>query len=223
MSEFAINMIQFYSGLSLKLKRSKDVQVLNPFTETEVMKACDWYHNKYCKNDGKRVFLFGINPGRFGAGVTGIPFTDPVQIEALGFKNEWQKRHELSAVYIDDMINAYGGRKKFSNDYYISSICPLGFIKNGKNINYYDEKNLIEDTEAFIIKKLKVQIEAGARTDICFSLGKGKNFKYFQKLNKRKKLFDKIIPLPHPRWVMQYKRKDKEKHIEATIAALKLV
>jgi len=221
MSTFAESMIHFYSGLSLKLKRSKDVQVLNPFIETEVMKACEWYHNKYCKNEGERVFLFGINPGRFGAGVTGIPFTDPVQIEAIGFKNEWQKRHELSALYIDDMINAYGGRKKFSNDYYISSICPLGFIKNGNNINYYDEKNLILDTEAFIVNKLKAQINAGARTDICFSLGKGQNFKYFQKLNKRKKLFDKIIPLPHPRWVMQYKKKDKEKHIEATIAALK--
>jgi len=221
MSTFAESMIHFYSGLSLKLKRSKDVQVLNPFIETEVMKACEWYHNKYCKNEGERVFLFGINPGRFGAGVTGIPFTDPVQIEAIGFKNEWQKRHELSALYIDDMINAFGGRKKFSNDYYISSICPLGFIKNGKNINYYDEKNLILDTEAFIVNKLKAQINAGARTDICFSLGKGQNFKYFQKLNKRKKLFDKIIPLPHPRWVMQYKKKDKEKHIEATIAALK--
>ena len=221
MSTFAESMIHFYSGLSLKLKRSKDVQVLNPFIETEVMKACEWYHNKYCKNEGERVFLFGINPGRFGAGVTGIPFTDPVQIEAIGFKNEWQKRHELSALYIDDMINAYGGRKKFSNDYYISSICPLGFIKHGKNINYYDEKNLILDTEAFIVNKLKAQINAGARTDICFSLGKGQNFKYFQKLNKRKKLFDKIIPLPHPRWVMQYKKKDKEKHIEATIAALK--
>ena len=50
MSTFAENMIQFYSGLRLKLKRSKDVQVLNPFTEAEVIKASAWYHNKYCKS-----------------------------------------------------------------------------------------------------------------------------------------------------------------------------
>lgn len=221
MSVFAENMIQFYSGLRLKLKSSKDVEVLNPFIEPEVMNACRWYHDRFYKNEGERVFLFGINPGRFGAGVTGIPFTDPVQVEALGFKNEWQKRHELSAIYIDDLINAFGSREKFSDSFYISSVCPLGFIKNGKNINYYDEKNLIADTESFIIKKLKAQIEAGARTDICFSLGKGQNFKYLQKLNDRKKLFGKIVPLPHPRWVMQYKKKEKARHIQSTIAALK--
>jgi hypothetical protein len=221
MNYFATKMIDFYAGLNLKLKKSKEVQVLNPFKEDDVMDACHWFHNSYYKKEGERIFLFGINPGRYGAGVTGIPFTDPIQIEALGFKNEWQKRHELSAVYIEDLIESYeGGRKKFSDDFYISSICPLGFIKDGKNINYYDEKNLIEDTEAFIVKKLKAQIEAGARTDICFSLGKGKNYKYFQALNERTKLFDKIVPLPHPRWVMQYNRKDKEKHISSCLEAL---
>ena len=56
------------------------------------------------------------------------------------------------------------------------------------------------DTEAFIIKSIQQQIEIGARQDVAFSLGKGKNFKYFKNLNDKHSFFEKIIPLPHPRW-----------------------
>ena len=149
MGVFADQMINFYQGLNLKLKKSKTVEVLNPFKSDDVMEACRWFHNKYYRKKGGRVFLFGINPGRFGAGVTGIPFTDPIQVESLGFKNNWQKRHELSAIYIEEMIDTFGDRKKFCDRFYISSLCPLGFVKDGKNINYYDEKPLIADTESF--------------------------------------------------------------------------
>jgi len=218
--DFADKMIDFYSSLNLKLKKSKDIDVLNPFTEKAVLRACTWYHKKYCQGDNKRIFLFGINPGRFGAGVTGIPFTDPIQMSELGFENDWKQRFELSAIYIDELINAYGSRKLFFQDFYISSVCPLGFVKYGKNINYYDETTLIEDTRKFIIRTIKDQISIGARTDVCFSLGKGKNYKYLVKLNQEKGFFDKVVALPHPRWVMQYKRKEKNKHVDQTLALL---
>jgi len=41
-------------------------------------------------------------------------------------------------------------------------------------------------------------------------MGQGKNYKYFSKLNEKHQFFDEIVPLPHPRWVMQYRRKRME-------------
>ena len=218
---FASQMISFYNDLELDLSLSKDVIVLDPFIDTTVQKACSWYHNTFFKGNQKRYFLFGINPGRFGAGVTGIPFTDPIQIEEMGFPNPWQKRHELSAIYIQELIEAYGGLKLFADSFYISSACPLGFVKDGKNINYYDEVGLQKDTKEFITNSLKQQIKIGCKTDVAFSLGKGKNFKFLSKLNKEEKLFDEIIPLPHPRWVMQYKLKLKDHYIDYCVEQLR--
>lgn len=220
---FDQSIIAFYRYLNLKLPKSLKVEVLNPFLNDDVMELCRWYHEKNYKKDGHRYFLFGINPGRFGSGITGIPFTDPIQINEMGFKNEWSQRHELSAVFIQEMVQAYGGIKKFAKHFYISSICPLGFVKNGKNINYYDEVPLMKSTEKFIIKSIRQQIELGCRTDITFCIGQGKNFKVFNKLNDEYKLFDKIIPLPHPRWVMQYRLKRKDEFIQVYLDALKLI
>ncbi|HHD83528.1 MAG TPA: DUF4918 family protein, partial [Campylobacteraceae bacterium] len=41
-------------------------------------------------------------------------------------------------------------------------------------------------------------------------IGQGKNLDVLKKLNKRYHFFDHIEVLPHPRWVMQYRRKQKE-------------
>jgi hypothetical protein len=43
--------------------------------------------------------------------------------------------------------------------------------------------------------------------DTCFCLGEGENYKQFRRINDEHRFFKEIIPLPHPRWVMQYRRK----------------
>jgi hypothetical protein len=47
------------------------------------------------------------------------------------------------------VINAYGGPAVFYKRFFIGSVCPLGFVKNGKNINYYDDKELQQTVTAF--------------------------------------------------------------------------
>lgn len=59
----------------------------------------------------------------------------------------------------------------------------------------------------FIVKCIKDQISLLNPGPTCFCLGEGTNFKIFSKLNKEHRFFEKIIPLSHPRWVMQYRRK----------------
>jgi len=55
---------------------------------------------------------------------------------------------------------------------------------------------------------------------VAFSMGQGKNFKYLKQLNDQHGFFDQILPLPHPRWVMQYKLKSKEVYIDEYVTKL---
>ena len=163
----------------------------------------------------------GINPGRFGGGVTGIPFTDPVRLEKVcGIKNDFQRKQELSSVFIYEMINTFGDTEKFYKQFYFSAVSPLGFVKNGKNLNYYDNKILLESIQPFIIDCMNKQIAFGIETDVCFCIGEGENLKYLQKLNEKFGWFQKIESLPHPRFIMQYRTKRKEEYIEQYINKL---
>jgi len=49
----------------------------------------------------------------------------------------------------------------------------------------------------------------------------GKNYRYLLDLNNRMGFFRRIIPLEHPRYVMQYKTKDKERYVEDYLGKLK--
>jgi len=179
------------------------------------------FYNKYYSDNRPRTLMLGINPGRFGAGLTGVPFTDPIRLEEVcGIKNSFAKKQELSSVFIYDIIDAYGSCDQFYGDVYISSICPLGFIKDNKNYNYYDDPSLTTAIEPFVIDHLRDQIAFGVRTDRILCLGQGKNFKYLEKLNTEYKFFAEVIPLPHPRWVMQYRLRRKAEFVDAYLQAL---
>lgn len=165
--------------------------------------------------------MLGINPGRFGAGATGINFTAPKQmVQYCGMKYEGQLFSELSAEFIYDVINAYGGPKKFYGCFFIGSLCPLGFIKQGQNINYYDDKALQKTVEPFIIENLQKLLSFNVIKDKCLCIGGEKNYRYLSALNEKHKFFKTVIPLPHPRFIMQYRRKHKENFITQYLTAL---
>ena len=214
-------ILDFLFQLQLNVPLPEGFEILHPFYEEETKRICELFYNKYYNDENKRFCIIGINPGRFGAGVTGIPFTDPIRLEnILGIQNPWQKRQELSSVFIYEMIEAFGGPQKFYNQFYITAVSPLGFIKDGKNINYYDNKILQEAIKPFVVDCLQQQFK-WINDDIAFCLGEGKNFAYLTKLNEEFKFFEKIFPLPHPRFIMQYKLKQKEKYIDSYLEAFK--
>ena len=51
-------------------------------------------------------------------------------------------------------------------------------------------------------------------------MGTGKNFKYLDKLNKQEKFFERVVPLEHPRFVMQYRNKRLAEYVDKYIRAL---
>lgn len=214
-------ILKFYRNLSPDFPMPDGVSIMHPYLEKHVMETVARFYKKFYADDQERVVLFGINPGRFGAGVTGVPFTDPIRLESCcGILNPFDKRYELSSEFVYEVINAWGGVEDFYKYFFISALSPLGFVRDGKNLNYYDDKFLQQAATPFILDCVLRQKELFGAVETAFSLGEGTNYKYFCKLNKQYQLFREIIPLPHPRWVMQYRRKRKDEFIQLYIDKL---
>ncbi len=221
MKTFGEKVLRFYSSLELDFPRPPHVELLLPFGNPESFSLAKSFFQKFYNDDKKRTYILGINPGRFGAGLTGVPFTDPVRLEKeCGIKNELPKKPELSSLFVYEMIRAFGGVDLFYEKFYLTAVCPVGFVSNGKNINYYDDKKLLGWSRPFIIETLKQQIRFGALKNTAVCLGEGKNYKFLLSLNDEHKFFSEIIPLAHPRFIMQYKRKELKSYINLYVKTL---
>ncbi|REC53793.1 DUF4918 domain-containing protein [Chryseobacterium piscium] len=223
---FVDKVIQFNRNLQYSGNLPDDFQVLNPYLDNpETMVVMEKFYHKYYNDSNQRKFLIGINPSRHGAGVTGVPFTDTKRLESVcGIKMESAYTHEVSSVFIYDMMAAYGGADEFYRDIYINSPFPLAIVRKSKgswvNANYYDDKELFNDVKNFMIDSLKKHISLNLDISEVFILGK-KNAEFISKLNNEANLFDKMTVLEHPRYIQQYKSKEKDLYIDKYILALK--
>lgn len=218
---FAEQILSFLSTLNITTPIPKGVQVLNPYKEAVAMNLCQLFYKKYYNDFFARRMILGINPGRLGGGLTGIPFTDPIRLENVcAIENSLQKKAELSSTFIYEMIAAYGGPDKFYSKLYFSSISPLGFTKEGKNLNYYDDARLQKKLEPFMLSCMQTQLNFGIDRSAAYCLGEGENYKFLKQLNEQHQFFQTIIPLPHPRFILQYKSKVKAEYIQRYLNAL---
>lgn len=227
MKTFAEKVIAFNKQLSFTGALPEGIRIMNPFKEDKkVHQTAAEFYRKYYNDYHPRHIILGINPGRFGGGITGIPFTDPKRlVEKCNIPFHGEMKHEPSSAFIYEMIEAFGGAEKFYQKIYINSICPLGFTSvnnKGKevNYNYYDSKELTAAVYDFINQNIKKQIALGVDTNTVFCFGTGKNEKFLRELNEEKKYFKNIIALEHPRFIMQYKTKEKKFYIDKYIEKL---
>jgi hypothetical protein len=187
----------------------------------ETQRVFSAFLQKYYADAKPRTLILGINPGRFGAGVTNVAFTDPVRLaKDCGIENGFEKKEELSAQFIYRVVHAMAGPAAFYQRFFLNSVVPFGFVKNGVNYNYYDEKALQEAMLPLIRYHLRHLLDLGMNPEICFCLGEGKNFQFLSKFNDKEGFFGKIIPLSHPRFIMQYRRKRVDEFVQAYLDAL---
>jgi hypothetical protein len=226
MSTFAEHVIAFNQSLEFTGCLPAGIGIMNPFRENpNILPISSSFYRKYYNDDQKRYMILGINPGRFGAGVTGVPFTDSKRlINDCQLPYSEKPTHEPSSVFVYDVIQAFGGPEAFYQHFYINSICPLGFTAIGKtgkevNYNYYDSKELTAAVYDFIIQSIRQQLEFGINTEVCFCFGTGKNEKFLRQLNEKEKFFGEVVALEHPRFVMQYKAKSKQQYIDKYLQA----
>jgi hypothetical protein len=267
----ADRLLEHVLSFSLKgTKLPKGIGVLDPFNgpnAEEVRRIVTLFHRSYYSDNKPRTLMLGINPGRLGAGSTGLSFTDTKRCESdLGISVTGLRTHEPSSDFFYRMIRAAGGAEAFYSKVYVHAVCPLGFVKEVHtqyssgpdeertslpvhgdlalpepqdpqrmsrpltaqrrsvvNLNYYDDKALEKAVTPFVENWLRKLVHCGMRTDTVLCIGTGKNAAYFSKLNERLGLFERIIALEHPRYVMQYKARSIEVYIDKYLAALEEV
>lgn len=177
-----------------------------------------FYQKYYNDNYTRRLIL--------GTAVTGIPFEDAKHLQSeIGIYIDKVYINQSSSGFIYDVIKKYGGCKKFYTDFYMNFVCPLGLVRanskgNEVNCNYYENKNLQENVYPFIISTIRSQIGFEIDTSVCYCIGSGENYSFLTKINKEYNFFNIIIPLEHPRFIMQYNSKHKDIYIQKYINAL---
>src|SRR5690606_25648868 len=107
--------------------------------------------------------------------------------------------HEISSVFLYDMIDAFGGTKDFYQQFYINSPFPLAIVRKSKegkflNANYYDDKQLFANVKDFMIESLEKHISLGLDASEVFILVKNKA-NSIQSLKQDINHFDKLAVL----------------------------
>lgn len=225
-ASFGEKVIAFNKKLNFTDALPDGFQVLNPYLDNpETMVVMEQFYNTFYNDSLQRKFIVGINPSRHGAGVTGVPFTDTKRLESVcGIPMHSAHTHEISSVYMYDMIAEFGGAADFYRQFYVNSPFPLAIVrKNGAgkwlNANYYDDVKLFKSVKDFMILSLRNHISLGLDTSQVYILGK-KNAQFIQKLNSEANLFGALKVLEHPRYIQQYKSKEKQLYIDKYILTL---
>lgn len=204
---FAQKAFHFYTTLKAPAL-PPEIMAMNPYQDPEVKNIVQQFLNKFYADNQKRIYVFGINPGRFGAGLTGITFTDPVALrDFCGLPNDLGLRRELSSEFVYQFISRWGGVHKFYRDFFLTAVSPLGFLKEEINYNFYDQPELLRCLRPFLLQTISQQLEFGANRKVAIILGSGKNSQAFQELNQGGRFFEKVYALEHPRFILQYRRK----------------
>ena len=223
---FGEKVIDFNRNLQYSDELPENFRVINPYLDNpETLDVMQQFYQKFYNDSNSRKFIVGINPSRHGAGVTGVPFTDTKRLESIcGITMHSAHTHEISSVFLYDMISEFGGAAAFYKQFYINSPFPLAIVRKSKegnwlNANYYDDKTLFETVKDYMIASLKQHISLGLDTSEVYILGK-KNATFIQKLNKEANLFGNMKVLEHPRYIQQYKSKEKQLYIDKYILTL---
>lgn len=228
-TSFAKRVLQFNDKLSLEsFDLPAGFKIINPFIgeqKEQVKKITTAFYQKYYDDTQSRRLILGSSPAYRGSAVTGVPFEDAKYLEKeTGISIDKFFISRSSSEFLYEVIEKYGNRTKFYTDFYMNFVCPLGIVRtnqkgNEVNCNYYENKKLLKALYPFIVKVIYSQLDFGIDTSVCYCIGSGENFNFISKINQEYNFFRSIIPLEHPRYIMQYNSKRKDEFIEKYINA----
>ena len=67
---FADKIIDYNRNLALEIALPDRISVMNPYKESLILKTTDIFYRRFYSDVQPRRLIMGINPGRFGAGVS---------------------------------------------------------------------------------------------------------------------------------------------------------
>lgn len=157
MKTIAEDYFEFYEIFKNKYSEeleSKNIGILSNFLENR--NNINEFHRKYIQPNSPKVVICGINPGRFGAGQTGIPFIDFDSLSKM-LPNIEKKESEKSAKFLFSVIQEFG-IENFYQRFHVTNLSWYGFydLKKGKNVNY---DSLPTNIEIYLIDKFVEEME----------------------------------------------------------------
>lgn len=227
---FANNILQFNESLSrVSLELPDGFRIINPFNgpyKDLIKQITMAFYKKYYNDNNKRRLILGSSPARRGTAITGVPFEDAQHLQKeTGILIDNFHINKSSSNFLYEVIEKYGGSQKFYNDFYMNFVCPLGIVRtnskgNEVNCNYYDSKRLKSALYSFIVNSIQTQVSFNIDSTVCYCIGSGENYTFLSKINEKYNFFESIIPLEHPRFIMQYNSKKKDTFLEKYMNAL---
>ncbi len=195
----------------LRLLGEHDTCVLSDFLLKDGQAAIDAFWKTYYPEGPPRTVICGLNPGRFGAGQSGIPFMDFLSLSQL-LPGLHRLDSERSAGFFFRVVQAYGAAE-FFREFYVTNVASVGFIRHGKNLNYpalpwqaveVVERNFLAEME--IVQPARI-----------ISLGRDVHKTVRKLLGAR---VECETCLPHPAWVATYRSASMEEWVARYLAAI---
>lgn len=208
---------------SASINLPEKYRLINPFAganQQQIAQIIHRFYHRYYHDDKRRFMILGSSPARRGTALTGVPFEDVNHLQKdTGISIDAFGANKRSSSFLYEVMEEYGGRQNFYKQFYMSFVCPLGIEKinlkgNWINCNYYENAVLKKCLYLFIVDSLRRQIDFNIDTSVCFCIGSGENFKFLSNINNEYHFFDTIVPLEHPRFIMQYNADRKEEFIQ---------
>jgi hypothetical protein len=181
--------------------------ILPPITE----RATAFYAQYYSDTHPRRLIL-GSSPARRGSAQSGIPFVDDTPRPASAF--------------LADVIAGCGGEEAFYKKFLMDFLCPIALVRTtaqGRevNANYYEIKALQQALTPLMLAHVRGLIDLGIDRSVCFCIGSGENFRFLSQINAAQGFFARLVPLEHPRFVMQYHAAQRGMYLDRYLWALR--
>ena len=163
----------------MSILSKNNIKLLSDFSEIYANK----YYERFYLTNFPKIVLCGINPGRLGAGKTGIPFMDFNSLSKI-FPGINRNDSERSANFIFKIIENFGFDIFFKN-FYITNFSFFGFIKGNNNLNYFklpqEAIDIIFDYFVYEMEIIKPKYIISLSMDVFDSINSIKNL---QNINK---------------------------------------
>ncbi len=128
------------------------ISILSDFMQN--WESIERFNKKYYGEKLPKTVLCGINPGKNGAGKTGVPFLDFKSLSKI-MDDIDRNDTERSAQFFYDVVKEIGV-SSFYKSFYVTNISWVGYLKSGKNLNYHD---LPLAAKKFVYDMFKYEIE----------------------------------------------------------------
>jgi hypothetical protein len=122
------------SGAFQKLLAPEKIEVLSEFLDN--WNRIEEFYTRYYGDRFPSTVLCGLNPGRLGAGKTGVPFLDFASLSKL-LPGISRRDTERSAQFFIQVVEHFGA-EDFFRSFYVTNVSWVGYKRVSKNLNYPD-------------------------------------------------------------------------------------